>query len=99
MMIQTEHSPKKRSSALATCALVFAVPLPLIGLILGIIGVGAYEEAKLRKRSIAAIVISTLAGIVYTALIIFAICKFMSDSDNVITVMVIIAALLGSLLG
>ncbi len=52
---------KKKSNALAVCALVFSLLVGLVGLILGIIGANSYEQGTSGKTmSILAIVFSCL---------------------------------------
>jgi hypothetical protein len=50
----------EESSGLATCALVFAFLWPIVGLILGIIGVCKYVNPELRARSRNAIIWSVV---------------------------------------
>lgn len=48
------------TSTLATCAIVFAILLPIVGIILGIIGVVKYKTEAYKKKCITAIVLSVI---------------------------------------
>lgn len=49
------------SSSLANCGFVFAFLIPLVGLILGIIGINKYQnDIEYKNRCIAAIIISVI---------------------------------------
>lgn len=51
---------EEETGTLATLAVVLAVLIPLVGLILGIVGIGKYQNEKYKKRCIAAIPISIM---------------------------------------
>lgn len=53
----------RESSGTANCALVFSFLCPIVGLIIGIVGLCKYKEQKLRKRCTTAIVVSILIWI------------------------------------
>lgn len=53
------------TSALATCGIVFAVLMPIVGLILGIIGTVKYKNEAYKKKSISAIVLSIALWAIY----------------------------------
>ena len=60
------------TSTLATCAIVFAILLPIVGIILGIIGAVKYKTEAYKNKCITAIVLSVVvwvACIVFTAVI------------------------------
>lgn len=60
------------TSTMATCAIVFAILIPIVGFILGIIGVVKYKTDAYKKRSIAAIILSSVLWIAnIVALILF----------------------------
>lgn len=46
------------TSGLATCSIVFAILMPIVGLILGIVGCVKYKTPALKKRCTIAIIIS-----------------------------------------
>ena len=48
------------SPTLANCAIAFAILMPIVGIILGIIGAVKYTDETLKKKSIRAIVASIL---------------------------------------
>ena len=50
--------PVVESSGLATCAMVFAFLMPIVGLILGIIGTCKYQNPQLKNKSKSAIFVS-----------------------------------------
>ena len=54
----------EETSGLATAAIVFAILMPIIGLILGIVGACKYKSEELKKKSVAAIAISICVWIV-----------------------------------
>lgn len=58
------------TSTLATCATVFAILMPIVGFILGIVGCCKYKDEALKKKSISAIVISILMWVIYFCAII-----------------------------
>ncbi|MCM1113893.1 MAG: hypothetical protein NC397_00195 [Clostridium sp.] len=60
----------EEKKTLASCALVFAILMPIVGLILGIVGVIKYQTSELKKKCIAAIPISIVVWII-TAVIMF----------------------------
>lgn len=49
---------------LADCAIVFSILIPIVGLILGIIGIAKYKTAKLKNKCIAAIPTSIVVWII-----------------------------------
>ena len=51
------------SSGTATCAIVFAFLIPLVGLILGIVGMNKYQTPALKKRCKTAIIISVVVWV------------------------------------
>lgn len=53
------------TSTLATCAIVFAILMPIVGLILGIIGTVKYKNEAYKKKSISAIVLSIVLWAIY----------------------------------
>ncbi len=55
---------EKEKNTLATCALVFAFLMPIVGLILGIIGTVKYKSEKLKKQCIIAIPVSIVVWII-----------------------------------
>lgn len=55
---------------LADCAIIFAIIIPIVGLILGIIGAVKYKTSKLKNRCIIAIPISIVVWII-AAMIMF----------------------------
>ena len=55
---------------LATAALIFAFVMPIVGLILGIVGLTKYSSQSLRNKCIAAIPISIVVWII-SAIIVF----------------------------
>ena len=62
----------RESSALAHIATVFAFVMPLIGILLGIIGMSKYSNEHLRKKSKSAILFALSILILYVT--IFAVC-------------------------
>ena len=56
---------KVESSALATSAIVLAFLMPLIGLILGIVGMSKYNDPQLKSKAKGAIFLSLGMWIVY----------------------------------
>lgn len=50
---------------LSTCAIAFAILMPIVGLILGIIGTVKYKETKLKNRCIIAIPLSIVVWAVF----------------------------------
>ena len=60
---------EKETGTLATLAVVLAVLIPLVGLILGIVGIGKYQNEKYKKRCIAAIPVSIIMMIASYAII------------------------------
>lgn len=59
--IQEETGEKK---TLANCAVVFSFLIPIVGLILGIVGITKYKNEKLRKQCICAITLSIVFWII-----------------------------------
>ena len=62
------RAPVRKTSTVAICAIVFAVLLPVVGLILGIIGAAKLDDASPDKGqglSILAIVLSVVFTIIY----------------------------------
>lgn len=55
----------EESSTLSTLALVFAFLIPIVGLIMGIIGVATYKSNAYRSKSISAIITSIVMWAVY----------------------------------
>lgn len=55
----------EETSTLATCAIVFAILMPIVGLILGIIGTVKYKNEAYKKKSISAIVLSIALWAIY----------------------------------
>lgn len=55
---------EEEKKALATCALVFAFLMPIVGLILGIVGTVKYKSDKLKKQCIIAIPLSIVVWII-----------------------------------
>lgn len=53
----------RESSSTANCALIFAFLCPIVGLIIGIVGLRKYKDQRLRKRCTTAIVISIVIWI------------------------------------
>ena len=51
------------SSGTATCAIVFAFLIPLVGLILGIVGMNKYQTPALKKKCKTAIIISVVVWV------------------------------------
>ena len=63
----TQQTPRREvleSSSTANCALLFAFLVPIVGLILGIIGVNKYITPSYKSRSVSAIVISIVVWII-----------------------------------
>ncbi len=69
--------PKEESAALVVCALVFAFIIPLVGLILGIIGLVKYKR-NYRGMCVAATVISAVLIAISLAIVIPAFMSYMS---------------------
>ena len=63
--MKKSSSQSDESSGLATCAIVFAILMPIVGLILGIVGVCKYEDENLKKKSISAIILSIVIWVIY----------------------------------
>lgn len=59
---------EEEKKTLATCALAFAFLMPIVGLILGIIGVVKYKTAKYKNQCIAAIPVSIFIWIMFIVL-------------------------------
>lgn len=55
---------EEEKNTMATLAIVFAVLIPLVGLILGIIGVCKYQNEKYKMKCVTAIVLSIFLWIV-----------------------------------
>lgn len=51
------------SSSIANCALIFAILMPIVGLICGIVGVCKYKTSTYKTRCIVAIIVSVLIWI------------------------------------
>lgn len=66
--VQVQQPPysqvEEEKKTLATCALVFAFIMPIVGLILGIIGTVKYKSEKLKKQCIIAIPVSIVVWII-----------------------------------
>lgn len=58
----------EETSTLATCAIVFAILMPIVGLILGIIGTVKYKNEKYKGRCVSAIVWSIVIWAICFAL-------------------------------
>lgn len=58
----------KESNSTANCALLFAFLLPIVGIIMGIIGVCKYKTPKYKQRCITAIIVSIVVWIISFAL-------------------------------
>ena len=56
------------TGTLATCAMIFAFLVPIVGLILGIIGVNKYYDYDLKQRSKNAIITSIIVWIISSIL-------------------------------
>ena len=54
----------RESSSTANCALLFAFLVPLVGFIMGIVGLSKYKTPTFRNRCIAAIVVSVVIWII-----------------------------------
>ena len=59
-----QQQASKGDKTLATCAVVFAFLMPIVGLILGIVGVCKIKDEKLKKQCILAIPVSIVVWIV-----------------------------------
>lgn len=59
---------EEEKKTLATCALAFAFLMPIVGLILGIIGVVKYKTAKYKNQCIAAIPLSIVVWVMLIVL-------------------------------
>ena len=59
----TSYRAVQESSSTANCAMLFAFLIPIVGLILGIIGVNKYITPSYKSRSVSAIVISIIVWI------------------------------------
>ena len=57
------------SSGLSTCAIVFAVLIPVVGLICGIVGTAKYKTQSYKNKCIAAIPISIVSWIVWAMIL------------------------------
>ncbi len=55
-IISTEANQPSESKTLLSCAIIFAFLMPIVGIILGIVGLVKYKSADLRRASIGAIV-------------------------------------------
>lgn len=60
---QTPPPAETENKTLATCALVFAFLMPIVGLILGIVGTVKYKTPKYKNQCIAAIPVSIVVWI------------------------------------
>ncbi len=72
MALQKSTASAKTSEekdTLATCAIVFAILAPIVGLILGIIGTVKYKNEAYKKKSITAIVLSVIVWAVFYGII------------------------------
>lgn len=72
MALQKSTASAKTSEetdTLATCAIVFAILAPIVGLILGIIGTVKYRNEAYKKKSITAIVLSVIVWAVFYGII------------------------------
>ena len=63
-MYQPIPMTEMESSGIATCALVFAFLFPIVGLILGIVGLNKYKNPSYRSSCTAAIIISIVVWII-----------------------------------
>lgn len=59
---------EEEKKTLATCALAFAFLMPIVGLIIGIIGVVKYKTPKYKNQCIAAIPVSIFIWIMFIVL-------------------------------
>ena len=58
--VYQESLRQGESSTLAYCALIFGLLMPIVGIILGIVGVVKYTDESLKKKCIYAILASIL---------------------------------------
>lgn len=56
--ITNTKATQPESNTLLTCAIIFAFLMPIVGVILGIVGLVKYKSTQLRHASIGAIVVS-----------------------------------------
>lgn len=59
---------QEEKSTLATCAMVFAFLSPIVGFILGVIGVTKYSDFEFKQRSKNAIIISIVVWLISVVL-------------------------------
>lgn len=58
--VVSNQVPDQESSSTANCALLFAFLMPIIGVILGIVGVRKYKNPTYKTRCIVAIIVSVV---------------------------------------
>jgi len=76
---------KPESGALSVCALVFSVLMPLVGLILGIVGICRHQNPDFKSRCKIAIIISVVMMVVSAIVSIIVFTVFMNFVGDVIT--------------
>lgn len=63
------HKPVPESSSTANCALLFAFLIPIVGLIIGIVGVCKYKTPSYKSKCTTAIVVSIIVWIISLAIV------------------------------
>lgn len=65
--VKSTNAPKlenEEKPTLATCALVFSILMPIVGLICGIVGAVKYQTEELKKKCVIAIPISIVVWVI-----------------------------------
>ena len=76
---------QQEGGALSVCALVFAVIVPFVGLILGIIGVCRHNVPNLKKRCKIAIIISVIMMVVSLILSVIMVAVLLDFAKEVVS--------------